>query len=108
MLTNIEMKLEEYLAAAEVMPQEFVEGMEKGREKERRKVARDEKLSAQHREHEARMARALERAAAPVFKKTGKPLMFRSAPPQKKVVVQADDRNDEEAELEAYLAQDMI
>lgn len=71
-------------------------------------VARDEKLSTQHREHEARMARALERAAAPVFKKTGKPLMFRSAPPQRKKVVQADDRNDEEAELEAYLAQDMI
>ena len=74
----------------------------------RRQVARDEKLSTQHREHEARMARALERAAAPVFKKTGKPLMFRSAPPQRKKVVQADDRNDEEAELEAYLAQDMI
>ncbi|KAG2486589.1 hypothetical protein HYH03_014759 [Edaphochlamys debaryana] len=108
MLTNIEMKLEEYLASAEVMPEDYVEGAEKAREKERRKVARDEKLSAQHREHEARMARALERAAAPVFRKSGKPLMFRSAPPQRKKVVQADDRNDEEAELEAYLAQDMI
>ncbi|KXZ43883.1 hypothetical protein GPECTOR_78g71 [Gonium pectorale] len=108
MLTNIEMKLEEYLTSVEAMPVEFVDGAEKQREKERRKVARDEKLSAQHREHEARMARALERAAAPVFKKSGKPLMFRSAPPQRKKVVQADDRNDEEAELEAYLAQDMI
>ncbi|GLC35665.1 hypothetical protein PLESTF_001662400 [Pleodorina starrii] len=108
MLTNIEMKLEEYLTVVEGMPAEYVDGAEKSREKERRKVARDEKLSAQHREHEARMARALERAAAPVFKKTGKPLMFRSAPPQRKKVVQADDRNDEEAELEAYLAQDMI
>ncbi|GIL86387.1 hypothetical protein Vretimale_11669 [Volvox reticuliferus] len=108
MLTNIEMKLEEYLSMVEAMPADYVDSAEKSREKERRKVARDEKLSAQHREHEARMARALERAAAPVFKKTGKPLMFRSAPPQRKKVVQADDRNDEEAELEAYLAQDMI
>ncbi|PNW86981.1 hypothetical protein CHLRE_02g103950v5 [Chlamydomonas reinhardtii] len=108
MLTNIEMKLEEYLNLAEGMTPDYVDGAEKAREKDRRKVARDEKLSTQHREHEARMARALERAAAPVFKKTGKPLMFRSAPPQRKKVVQADDRNDEEAELEAYLAQDMI
>ncbi|PNH02485.1 Coiled-coil domain-containing protein 37 [Tetrabaena socialis] len=37
MLTNIEMKLEEFLGSAEAMPGEYVEGMEKGREKERRK-----------------------------------------------------------------------
>lgn len=71
-------------------------------------VARDEKLSAQQREHEARMARALERAAAPVFKKAGKPVMFRSQPLRKKAVVAEDDGNDDEMELEAYLAQDMV
>ncbi len=71
-------------------------------------VARDEKLSTQQHEHEARMARALERAAAPVYRKAGKPVMFRSQPPQRKVVVETNDRNDEEAELDAYLAQDMF
>jgi hypothetical protein len=58
---------------------------EKGRERERRQVAREGKLSAARAEHELRVARALERAAAPVFKKTGKPVMFRSRPPQRKV-----------------------
>lgn len=36
---------------------------------ERRRIARDEKLAAAQGEHEARMARALERASAPVYKK---------------------------------------
>jgi hypothetical protein len=58
---------------------------EKGRERERRQVAREDKLAAARAEHELRVARALERAAAPVFKKTGKPVMFRSRPPQRKV-----------------------
>jgi hypothetical protein len=108
MLTNIESKLEELLGAIDTMPVEFVEGMEKAREKERRKVARDEKLSSQQREHEARMARALERASAPVFKKQGKPVMYRSQPPKKRVEAVKDAGADEEAELEAYLARDLI
>jgi hypothetical protein len=108
MLTNIESKLEEYLGAVDAMSSEFVEGVEKAREKERRRVARDVKLAAATREHEARMARALERASAPVFKKQGKPVMTRSAPPKKKVEVKHDDKADEEAELEAYLARDMM
>jgi len=108
MLTNIESKLEEYLVVVDALPGEYVDSMEKSREKDRRKIARDEKLALQQREHEARMQRALERASAPVFKKTGKPVMARSQPLQKKKVVQQDDRNDDEAELEAYLARDML
>ncbi len=107
MLTNIESKLEEYLANVDTMQTEFVESLEKAREKERRRIARDEKLAAAAREHEARMARALERASAPVFKKQGKPVMARSAPPKKRVEVTSDDRADEDAELEAYLARDL-
>ena len=108
MLTNIESKLEEYLAAVDAMPAEFADGIEKAREKERRRVARDEKLLAQRLEHESRMSRALERASAPVFKRTGKPVMARSQPLKKKEVVLVDNRNDDEAELEAYLARDML
>jgi hypothetical protein len=59
-------------------------------------------------EHEARVARALERAAAPVFKKTGKPVMARSAPPNRKVKVQASSEDAEEAELAAFLARDLL
>ncbi|KAK9824216.1 hypothetical protein WJX72_008592 [[Myrmecia] bisecta] len=105
MLTNIETKLEEYLSVTDLMPAELVEAAEKAREKERRSVAREDKILQQKSEHEARVKRALERAAAPVFKKTGKPVMFRSQPLRKKVVVEVDRNNDEEAELEEFLAQ---
>lgn len=71
-------------------------------------IARDEKLATQTKEHEARMARALERAAAPVFRKVGKPMMFRSAPLKKREVVATDTGADDEVELEAYLARDMF
>uniref|UniRef100_A0A7S0V0D1 DUF4200 domain-containing protein n=1 Tax=Polytomella parva TaxID=51329 RepID=A0A7S0V0D1_9CHLO len=108
MLTNIEMKLEEHLSAVDQLPPGTLEAFEKAREKERRKVARNEKLSQQLREHEARMARALERAAAPVFKKSGKLVMFRSKPLQRKKVIREDSRGDDDTELEAYLQQDMI
>lgn len=38
MLTNLESKLEEYLSVVDTLPAEFAEGIEKSREKERRKV----------------------------------------------------------------------
>lgn len=107
MLTNLESKLEEYLLVVDTMPTEFADVIEKAREKERRRVARDEKLLAQKHEHEFRMQRALERASAPVFKRTGKPVMTRSQPLKKKEVVLVDNRNDDEAELEAYLAREL-
>lgn len=77
MLTNMETKLEEYLSALSSIPTEYVESVEKAREKDRRQQAREEKIESQQREHEARVKRALERASAPVFKKSGKPVMFR-------------------------------
>lgn len=60
---------------------------EKLRERERRQAAREDKLAEAKAEHELRVQRALERAAAPVFKKTGKPVMYRSSPPKRKVGV---------------------
>ena len=47
---------------------------------------------------------ALERAQAPVQKKTGKPVMFRShVTRKKKTGSEVVKKNDEEAELEAFL-----
>ncbi|WIA44028.1 hypothetical protein OEZ86_010400 [Tetradesmus obliquus] len=108
MLTSIEVRLEEALAAVAGLPQEQVSEAEKGRERERRQVAREDKLAAARAEHETRVARALERAAAPVFKKTGKPVMYRSRPPQRKVVVESTKEDAEEAELAAFLARDLL
>ena len=104
MLTNIEAKLDEYFSIIETMPTEFVETAEKAKEKERRQRAREEKLEQQKREQERRVQRSLERAQAPVQKKTGKPVMFRShVTRKKKTGSEVVKKNDEEAELEAFL-----
>lgn len=51
----------------------------------------------------------MERAAAPVFKKTGKPVMYRSQILRKKKIEVVDKkRGDDELELEAFLARDML
>jgi hypothetical protein len=71
-------------------------------------VARREKVAVQKAEHEARVRRALERAAAPVFKKTGKPQMVRSRLVKKKAVVEEGSHDDTEAELDEWLARDLI
>lgn len=55
---------------------------------------------------EARIKRVLDRAAAPAFQKTGKPVMFRSTLQQKSkqaAPVQQQLHRNEEEELRAYL-----
>ena len=61
-----------------------------------------------HALQESRVKRALERAAAPVFKKTGKPVMFRSQPPRPKTVQVLDESKDDDSELQQFLAKDML
>ena len=70
--------------------------------------AREEKSQLQKQEHERRVSKALERAAAPVYRKVGKPVMFRSQPVRKAKVVKVDDRDEEEIELEIFLAREML
>ncbi|DBA67458.1 hypothetical protein WJX79_002798 [Trebouxia sp. C0005] len=108
MLTNIETRLEEYLTLADVLPLDMVENTEKSREKDRRQVTREEKILQQKEEHESRVKRALERAAAPVFKKTGKPVMFRSQPTHKKTVQVLTENEDDDSDLQQFLAKDML
>ena len=57
---------------------------------------------------ESRVKRALERAAAPVFKKTGKPVMSRSQPPRKKTVQVLTENEDDDSDLQQFLAKDML
>eukprot|EP00762_Andalucia_godoyi_P000067 ANDGO_02278.mRNA.1 hypothetical protein PHYSODRAFT_330169 len=78
MLRNIERKLEELIIESDQMDPEGVEALEKAREKERRQRIREEKLEQSKKLQEDRVKRALERSQAPVQKKTGKPVMFRS------------------------------
>lgn len=59
-------------------------------------------------EQERRLKKALERAAAPVFKKAGRPIMFRSLPARKVKLVKVEQRDDDEIELETFLAREML
>ncbi len=66
------------------------------KDKERRQRLREEKLEAQRLAQEERVRKALERARAPVKKRIGKPVVFRSAPPQKKKARENDTKKKEE------------
>ncbi|KAI8800093.1 hypothetical protein BJ742DRAFT_764473 [Cladochytrium replicatum] len=102
MLTNVENRLEQLFEIIEMMPPDRVEHAEKMKDKERRQRLREEKMEAQRILQEERVQRALERARAPVKKKTGKLVVFRSAPPQKKKKAEEDDKIKEEEDLEYY------
>ena len=106
MLTNIESKLENYLSIVDEMPPALVEHAEKQREKERRAVAREEKIEAEKAIQAERAARSLERSQAPVHKKTGKPMMTRSLPPSRKKKEEVVKTNTEEEELKEFLSTD--
>lgn len=103
MLTNIEAKMEEYFAAIDKLPPKVVADLEKEKEKERRRLAREQKALEQKREQEIRFQRSLERARAPAHKKTGKPVMFRSRQEQKTVAVRSEN-TDADRELDEFLA----
>lgn len=70
------------------LPPDFVEAMEKQKEKERRTKLREENLRQQKAEQERRQVRSLERFNAPVPKWTKKPEMKRSVLPDKKAAKQ--------------------
>lgn len=60
--------MEEGLVAIKSMPPEFVKATEKAREKERRKVARENNMETLRRESEERRVRSLERARVRTYK----------------------------------------
>ena len=103
MLTNIEAKMEEYFAAIDKLPPKVVADLEKEKEKERRRLAREQKAREQKRDQEIRFQRSLERARAPAHKKTGKPIMFRSRQERKTVSVRSE-HTDADRELDEFLA----
>lgn len=100
MLTDIENKLEELLGRIAKMPPDFVEEAEKAKEKVRRIRAREEKVEAQQRHQEEKARKAIERAKAPAKRQTGKKMMYRSAPPKRKVNKEDRKREATEAEQE--------
>eukprot|EP00164_Ancoracysta_twista_P003350 GFYU01004474.1.p1 GENE.GFYU01004474.1~~GFYU01004474.1.p1 ORF type:complete len:570 (-),score=267.28 GFYU01004474.1:270-1979(-) len=104
MLTNVETCLEDLLQCIETMDPEEFKSAEKAREKDRRQKARAEKMEEQRIIQENKIARSLARAQAPVAKKTGKPLMKRSLPIQKKKKdeTQTTKKTTEEEDIKRY------
>jgi len=101
MLASIEQKLEELLAnleEAESRDPEQYQKLEREAEKARREKVRQQRVEIQTQKNEERLRQSLMRSQAPVHKKTGKQIMFRSPPlhQEKKVVRDTDD--DAEAE----------
>lgn len=77
MLTQIEKRLEELLDQIAGMDPEFVAKEEAKRDKERRDTRRLQQMEEKEKEQMQKMAERQKRAAQPVMKKTGKPLMTR-------------------------------
>merc|ERR1712232_639584 len=88
MLGAVEAKLEEFLAAldeAEIWTKEagmgnMIESLEKAKEKARRDLVRKQRKDQQTLKIEERLKASLQRSQAPIHKKVGKQIMFRSAP----------------------------
>lgn len=83
MMAAIEARLEELrvmMLKLEQTDEEYVIKKEKEHDKLRREALRAERLDAQKEAYAHRLQVSLARAQAPVKKKTGKPVMFRSAP----------------------------
>lgn len=101
MLTGIEGKLEYLLAKLSSLDPEYVVMKGRERERERRIRVKEARLKAASEAHEARQIRMLERAQAPVAKREGKPIMYRSLLPKVTREVKIIDEDAERAKEEA-------
>jgi hypothetical protein len=99
MLGAIEAKLEELLTQldeAEAANAAQLDALERSKEKQRRERVRHQRKELQDRKIDERLKASLLRSQAPVHKKIGKQIMFRSAPLfQARKVVKEDDGFDE-------------
>jgi len=83
MLTYIETRLEELrnqISDERSFPPDFVGRIMRNRAKDRRQLGRQKLLDAQRNAREKRSEAALKRSQAPVKKRIGKPVMYRSKP----------------------------
>ncbi len=107
MLTNMEARLEEHLAAVAMLPPEEVERAEKDKERERRLRLRGEKLAAARQLQEERVAKSIARSKAPVHRATGKPVVFRAPPlvARRRRAEVREERDPDEEDLREFLAE---
>jgi len=107
MLAQIEWKLEDLLIHLDELVQthpDLVKKYEGLRERDRRETVRKLRQEQTAKKNEDRLKQSLLRSQAPVHKKTGKQLMYRSAPlyQEKKEVREDDDEEEQEREHKLF------
>ena len=103
MLTQLESKLESLLHDIDKMPQDYVIRAEKEKEKRRRERKREEQQALHLRQQEERNRRAIERSMQAPKKRTGRQVMYRSRPLQRKEVVDTSDQDTGATDEAKYL-----
>ena len=104
MLSQLESRLEDLLAAIDKMPVEYVIKAEKEKEKRRRERKREEQQALHEKQQEERNRRAVERSMQAPKKRFGRQVMYRSKPMRKDTHIVNDNDNDEENNDEKYLS----
>lgn len=105
MLSQLETKLEELLRDIDKLPVDYVIKAEILKEKKRRKKKRLEQQQLQERKQEERNRNAIERSLKAPKKRTGRQVMFRSAPLRRDNKSNGDEDNDNQNDDEAkYLS----
>jgi len=101
MLAAVESKLEEFLEELDKAEAggyaAQVEALERAKDKDRRELNKRQRKEEQDRRTEERLKASLQRSQAPIHKKVGKQIMFRSAPLFQARRVEQDDDGFEDA-----------
>merc|ERR1712217_75541 len=110
MLGSIESKVEELISSLDEAYQQdndLVMRLEWAKEKERRERVREKKIKDDQEKQEVRLKQSLVRSQAPVFKKAGKQVMYRS-PPLRQERREVKDTTDDEAYARDHRIFDMF
>ena len=99
---QIEKQLEKLLETIGGMDEDFVAQEESKRDKERRDLRREQQHIEKEKEQMLKMAERQKRAAQPVKKKTGKPLMTRHMQDKRKKRDDVEVGNTEEEDIKEF------
>ena len=99
MLSELEARLEQLLDHIETMSEEYIMKEEKDKEKKRRERKRQEQQALQDAQQEERNRKSIARSLQAPKKRTGRQVMFRSAPMRQAVREEKEEEEDDLDEL---------
>mmetsp|Transcript_9230 Transcript_9230/g.19522 ORF Transcript_9230/g.19522 Transcript_9230/m.19522 type:complete len:542 (-) Transcript_9230:246-1871(-) len=103
MLSELEARLEDLLTSIDKMPVEYVKKAENMKEVKRREKKRAQQQADQDRIQEERNRKSNERSMQPPKKRTGRQVMFRSAPIRRTIEEEKDNENQEDLDELKFL-----